>query len=118
LQHLSSSFPGGSGLTLNGLATKQFAPSSSDAHRIVHLPKEVGMLLLVAGLTGGVLPPPPGPSDLMIMLSGGLVLWPRGFLSIGGWVGERFPIVHRAGMGFLDRFLVDLERRYPNSTAS
>lgn len=118
MQLSSSSFSGDTGLSLNGLATKQFAPSSSDAQRIVHLPKEVGMLLLVAGLTGGVLPPPPGPFDLMLMLSGGLVLWPRSFLSIDGWVGKRFTIVHHAGMGFLDRFLVDLERRYPNATAS
>ena len=72
------------------------------------------MLLLVVGLTGGVLPPPPGPIDLMLMLSGGLVLWPRSFLSIDGWVGKRFPDMRRTGMGFLDRFLVDLERRYPN----
>ena len=37
---------------------------------IGHLPKEVGILLLVTGTVTGMLPPPPGPFDLSLMLAG------------------------------------------------
>ena len=90
--------------------------TSETARRIERLPTEVGVLLLSAGITMGLTPPPPGPFDLSIMLSGGLVLWPRGFRAIDGWARKRFPTAHRVGMQFLDRYLDDLERRYPDST--
>jgi hypothetical protein len=90
--------------------------TSETARRIERLPTEVGVLLLSAGITMGMLPPPPGPFDLTIILTGGVVLWPRGFRIIDGWTSKRFPKVHQAGMEFLNRYLDDLERRYPNST--
>jgi hypothetical protein len=80
------------------------------------LPKEIGVLLMAAGITNGLLPPPPGPFDMMIVLSGGVVLWPRGFRILEGWAQRRFPKAHDLSMSFLDRFLDDLERRYPEST--
>ena len=92
--------------------------TAETARRIERLPTEVGVLLLSAGITMGLMPPPPGPFDLSIMLSGGLVLWPRGFHSIDGWARKRFPKVHRASMAFLNRYLDDLELRYPDSTGS
>jgi hypothetical protein len=92
-------------------------PESSETVRSLdHLPTEVGLLLLLAGVAMSMTPPPPGPFDLSIMLSGGLVLWPRGFRAIDSWSRKRFPTAHRAGMQFLDRYLDDLERRYPGST--
>jgi hypothetical protein len=48
--------------------------TSETARRIERLPTEVGVLLLSAGITMGLTPPPPGPFDLSIMLSGGLIL--------------------------------------------
>ena len=90
--------------------------TSETARRIERLPTEVGVLLLSAGITMGLMPPPPGPFDLTIMLSGGLVLWPRGFRSVDGWARKRFPKVHRAGIAFLNRYLDDLELRFPDST--
>ena len=51
--------------------------TSETVRRIERLPTEVGVLLLSAGVTMGLTPPPPGPFDLSIMLSGGLILWPR-----------------------------------------
>jgi len=89
---------------------------SAISRRIDRLPTEVGVLLLTAGIINGMLPPPPGPFDLTIIVSGGVVLWPRGFRAIEGWAGRHFPKAHRAGMQFLDRYLDDLERRYPDST--
>ena len=76
---------------------------------------EIGALLMAAGATTGMLPPPPGPFDLTIIASGGLILWPCGFRAVDGWTKRRFPGPHRAAMGFLGRFLDDLERRYPES---
>ncbi len=90
--------------------------TSETARRIERLPTEVGVLLLTAGIVTGMLPPPPGPFDLTIIVSGGVVLWPRGFRAIEGWAGRHFPKAHLAGMRFLDRYLDDLERRYPDST--
>lgn len=84
--------------------------------RLDHIPKEVGALLLITGIITGMLPPPPGPIDLSLVAAGGVSLWPRGFQAIDGWMRRRFPGAHRTGMIFLDRYLDDLERRYPGST--
>jgi hypothetical protein len=101
----------------NGTPLIDRPPETSEtARRIERLPTEVGVLLLTAGIVTGMLPPPPGPFDLTIIVSGGVVLWPRGFRAIEGWARKRFPKAHRAGMQFLDRYLDDLERRYPDST--
>ncbi|HKI20539.1 MAG TPA: hypothetical protein VKA15_21805 [Isosphaeraceae bacterium] len=84
--------------------------------RLEQIPKAVGVLLLAAGMVTGMLPPPPGPFDISLMLAGGVTLWPRGLQTVEGWSRRRFPKAHRAGMSFLERFLDDLERRYPGST--
>ena len=80
------------------------------------MPKEVGVLLLAAGMIMGVLPPPPGPFDLSVMLAGGVALWPRGLRATELSMRRHFPGAHRVGMNFLDRYLDDLERRYPGAT--
>jgi hypothetical protein len=85
--------------------------------RIEQIPKEVGVLLLAAGMVTGMLPPPPGPFDLSLMLAGGVTLWPRGLRTVEGWSRRRFPQAHRTAMSFLERYLDDLERRYPDSTS-
>jgi hypothetical protein len=90
-------------------------PEPPIARRIERLPVEIGVLLMAAGTTTGMLPPPPGPFDLTIIASGGLIFWPRAFRVIDRWIQRRFPCVHRAAMGFLGRYLDDLERRYPES---
>jgi hypothetical protein len=93
--------------------------SSQDTNaptRLDHMPREVGALVLITGMITGMLPPPPGPFDLSLVLAGGVALWPRGLRAIDVWARKRFPKVHRAGMSFLDRYLDDLERRYPGAT--
>jgi len=101
----------------DGIPFSTRPPETSEiARRIDRLPTEVGVLLLTAGIINGMLPPPPGPFDMTIIISGGVVLWPRGFRAIEGWAARHFPTAHRAGMRFLDRYLDDLEQRYPNST--
>jgi hypothetical protein len=77
-------------------------------------PKDLGLMLVSAGIIGVVLPGPGVPA----LVAGGLILWPEGFGKVEGWVKRRFPEAHRKGMGHINRFLADLERRYPGSTTS
>lgn len=76
------------------------------------LPKELGVMLVSAGVVGFVLPGPGVPA----LVAGGLILWPGGFGKAERWFQRRFPEAHRQGMGHISRFLNDLERRYPGST--
>jgi Putative transmembrane protein (PGPGW) len=76
------------------------------------LPKELGVMLVSAGVIGVVLPGPGAPA----LVAGGLILWPEAFGKAERWFRKRFPQTHRQGMGHVNRFLTDLERRYPGST--
>jgi hypothetical protein len=100
---------------VGGHATEYPALASSSSSRIERVPRQVGFLLLAAGMVTGMLPPPPGPFDMSLMLAGGVALWPRGLRAVNDWTGKRFPQAHQAGMSFLERFLDDLERGYPGS---
>ena len=77
------------------------------------LPKEVGVLLVVAGI-GGVLLPGPVGSPFIIL--GGVVLFPKVFRKVDQAMRRRFPKLHEQGMRQVRRFVVDLERRYPTPT--
>ncbi len=79
------------------------------------MPRDVGLLLLASGIITGMLPPPPGPFDLSLMLTGGVALWPGGLRALDGWTHRNFPQAHRAAEVFPERFLDDLEHRYPES---
>ncbi len=82
--------------------------------RLAALPKEVGVLLVTIGTMGIVLP---GIVGTPALLAGGLMLWPRGFRTVNGWLQRRCPKIHSHGAAQLIRYLDDLERRYPTSTA-
>ena len=71
-------------------------------------------MLVSAGVIGVVLPGPGAPA----LVAGGLILWPEAFGKVERWVQKRFPDTHRKGIGHMNRFLADLERRYPGSTGS
>jgi hypothetical protein len=81
-----------------------------DLERIRGLPKEVGALLVAAGVGGLVLP---GPFGTPLLVLGGLVLWPRAFGRVEKYLRRRFPKVHHEGLRHINRFLDDLDRRYP-----
>jgi hypothetical protein len=76
------------------------------------LPKELGVMLVSAGVIGVILPGPGTPA----LVAGGLILWPEAFGKVERWFQQRYPQTHRQGMGHIHRFLSDLERRYPGST--
>ncbi len=86
------------------------ASEPDDLERIRALPKEVGALLVVAGVGGLVLP---GPFGTPFLVLGGLVLWPRAFGRVENYLRRRFPKVHHEGLRHINRFLDDLDRRYP-----
>lgn len=82
--------------------------------RLGRMPREIGVLLLTIGVVGVVLP---GIVGTPALLAGGLVLWPRGFRGINGWLRRRCPKVHAKGMEQLLRYLDDMERRYPSRSS-
>jgi hypothetical protein len=78
---------------------------------LFELPKELGVLLLVAGVAGLILP---GPMGTPALLAGGFVLWPGASGRFACWLERRHPSAYKQSVGQIRRFLDDLERRYPS----
>lgn len=87
-------------------------PETSLVHRLDRLPPEIGALLIVVGTAGVLLP---GPVGSPFLLAGGLALWPSAFRRAEGWLERSSPRLFAEGMLQMERFLIDLERRYPGS---
>lgn len=102
----------GTGRAKEQMAGADAEPADDALHgrRIETLPKEVGVLLVVAGIGGILLP---GPIGSPFLILGGVVLWPRAFRGLDHFFERRFPKVHRQSMRQITRFLDDLDRRYP-----
>jgi hypothetical protein len=83
---------------------------AEEIRRIRSMPKEVGVLLVVAGIGGLLLPGPVGTPFLVL---GGVMLWPRAFEKVEIFLEKRFPRLHHQSVRQIRRFLDDLERRYP-----
>jgi hypothetical protein len=96
----------------NTLNQDQPDPEPADFNSIKDLPKEVGVMLITAGIVGFILPGPGAPA----IIAGGLVLWPEAFGKLESWLERSHPKVHRKGMQQINRFLNDLQKRYPDST--
>ena len=88
--------------------------NQQDINTIKDLPKELGVMLITAGIVGFILPGPGTPA----IIAGGLVLWPKAFGKLESWLERAHPKVHREGMQHINRFLSDLQKRYPNSSNS
>jgi hypothetical protein len=78
--------------------------------RLMSLPRELGVLMVVAGIGGILLP---GPVGTPFLLVGGVILCPKVFQRAEHAFERRFPRMHREGMRQINRFVLDLERRYP-----
>jgi hypothetical protein len=79
------------------------------------LPPEIGVLLMIVGTAGLLLP---GPVGSPFLVAGGVALWPAGFRGVEGWFQTRAPRMFEAGVRQIEKFLADLERRYPGSVES
>ena len=84
--------------------------ADADLQRIRCMPKEIGVLLMVAGVGGLLLPGPVGTPFLIV---GGVVLWPKAFSRAETFLERKFPKMHRQGVKHITRFVADLETRYP-----
>jgi hypothetical protein len=89
------------------------ASRSKPPHRLEKLPPEIGVLLIVVGVAGVLLP---GPVGSPFLVAGGLALWPSGFQKLEYCMQKVSPRLFKEGMRQLERYLSDLERRYPGST--
>jgi hypothetical protein len=85
--------------------------SSHEAELVGGLPREVGVLLLAAGIGGVLLP---GPIGTPFLVLGAVMLSPRLFTKLENGFRKRFPRLHKRGTQQIKRFLTDLERRYPH----
>jgi hypothetical protein len=92
--------------------TNPIHPQEEQLSKIKQVPKEVGVMLITAGIVGFILPGPGTPA----IIAGGLALWPGAFGKLKSWLERCNPGLHRQGVQQINRFLDDLEKRYPNST--
>lgn len=81
--------------------------------RLEKLPPEVAVLLMVVGVFGILLP---GPVGSPFLIAGGLALWPTSFRKMEDWLHRMSPRLYSEGIRQLERYLADLERRYPGTT--
>jgi hypothetical protein len=96
-------------------ASSPLADQIEGIDRIKHLPRELGVLLMVAGIGGMLLPGPVGAPFVLVSL---VVLWPRAFERMELLFERRCPKTHRAGVRQIKRYVTDLERRYPSPPSS
>ena len=85
----------------------------AELRRIKDLPREVGVMLMTVGVLGFVLP---GVVGTPAAIAGGLVLWPKAFGKVENWFERKFPKVHKQSLYQINRYLNDLESRYPDAT--
>ena len=85
----------------------------AELRRIKDLPREVGVMLMTVGVLGLVLP---GVVGTPAAIAGGLVLWPKAFGRVENWFERRFPKIHKQSLYQINRYLNDLESRYPDAT--
>jgi hypothetical protein len=85
---------------------------SEPTPRFASLPPEIGVLLIVVGVAGILLP---GPVGSPFLVAGGEALWPAGFRKVERWLMKATPGLYEKGVQQMEQFLNDLERRYPGS---
>lgn len=78
--------------------------------RIEHLPRDVGWLLITAGLVGVIVP---GVLGVPFLVLGGLVVTPVTSRRAERWLSGHTPKMFKGSVRQINRFLDDLEHRYP-----
>jgi hypothetical protein len=79
--------------------------------KVKGLPRSVGVVLMAAGVAGIILP---GPFGTPLFVAGGLIVAPGIFGRIDNCMKRRMPGFRHHGVQFLDRFMSDMEKRYPS----
>jgi len=93
-------------------ADRQGGAGELTRRKLEALPPEIGALLVLIGILGLLLP---GPVGSPFVIAGGVALWPRAFGKVDDWFERRFPRAHRGGMRQIERYLADMEKRYPGT---
>ena len=70
------------------LTQDQLAIEQSDLKRLKELPKEIGVMLIAAGVVGLILPGPGTPA----LIAGGVALWPGGLASWSYGLNSGIPM--------------------------
>jgi len=78
--------------------------------RVEHLDRGVGWVLVSAGIIGLVVP---GVLGTPFLLMGALALWPGNRKTVERWRKGHSPKMFHGSMRQINRFLDDLEKRYP-----
>ncbi len=97
-------------MAIAGVTAIEQVASDGDGELVGTLPREVGVLLIAAGVGGILLP---GPIGSPFLLLGAVTLSPRLFAKLELRFRSRFPRMHQSGTRQIRRFLTDLDRRYP-----
>lgn len=79
--------------------------------RMEHLNRGVGWILVSAGIVGMVVP---GVLGFPFLIMGGLALWPGNREYVERWRQGHSPKAFHGAMKQINRFLDDLEKRYPH----
>ncbi len=87
-------------MVANNSRLEMTAWNEDQTELIGELPKEVGVLLIVAGVGGILLP---GPVGSPFLLLGAMTLWPRMFTRLEVYFQRRFPRMHRTGTRQIQR---------------
>jgi hypothetical protein len=78
--------------------------------RVEHLNHGVGWVLISAGIVGMVVP---GVLGTPFLIMGALALWPGNRKTVERWRQGHSPKMFHGSMKQINRFLDDLEKRYP-----
>ncbi len=88
--------------------------SSEDSTELLgKLPPEIGMLLIISGVAGVLLP---GPVGTPLLIAGGVTMWPKTFEPIERWFSRRFPAAHKEGVIQIREFISNLQQRFPEES--
>lgn len=84
--------------------------AAATREQLRRLPTELGVMLVGLGVVGAVLP---GMIGVPLIVTGSAALLPRTFAPVERWFEQRFPGAYQEGLRYVDRFLRDFNRRFP-----
>lgn len=94
------------------IASEELQQDEAVVDRVEHLAKDVALLLVAAGVVGIIMP---GVLGTPFLIAGAAALWPGNRQRLQRWREGHSPKFFHGGMKQINRFLDDLERRYPKS---
>ena len=94
------------------LVSLRLVPDEDEAvvERVEHLNRGVGWVLISAGVIGLIVP---GVLGTPFLIMGALALWPGNHKRVERWRQGHSPKMFHGAMRQINRFLDDLDKRYP-----